>query len=61
MPMDQSGPLKCTEEDPRGATGWRAPPDPPDKPTADKGQEMALAQALGLVSASSTHKWCRVR
>ena len=29
MPMDQSGPLQCTEEDPRGATGWRSPPDPP--------------------------------
>ena len=37
------------------ATGWRSPPDPIDKQIADKGQ--VLAQALELVSGSSTDKW----
>ena len=56
MPMNQSGPLQCTKEDPRGATGWQSPPDPTDKQTADMGQVVALAQALELVSDSSMHK-----
>ena len=56
MPMDQSGPLQCTEEDPRGGTGWRAPPDPTDKQTADKGQVVAPAQPLEQVSRSSMHE-----
>ena len=45
-----------TEEDPRGATGWRSPPDPTDKQTTDKGQGVTQAQALELVSGSSMHK-----
>ena len=57
MPTDQSGPLRCTEECPLGATGWRSPPDPTDKQTVDKGQVVAQAQALELVSGSSMHKW----
>ena len=56
MPMDQNGPLQCTEEDPRGATGWRAPPDPTDRPTTDKGQVVAPAQPLEQVSRSSMHE-----
>ena len=55
MPMDQNGPLQCTEVDPRGVTGWRSPPDPTDKHTTDKGQEMAL-QALGIMFALNMHK-----
>ena len=61
MPMDQNCPLRCMEECPWDATGWRSPPDPTDKQTVDKGQVVAPAQALGLVSASSMHKWPRVR
>ena len=61
MPMDRSYSLRCTEESPQGATGWRSPPDPIDKQTDDKDQVVAPAQALGLVSASSMHKWPRVR
>ena len=57
MATTQSRPLRCTEECPLGATGWRSPPDPTDKRTADKGQVVARAQALELVSGSSTHKW----
>ena len=57
MPMDQRRPLQCTEEDPRGATGWRSPPDPTDKQTTDKGQVVAPSQPLERVSGSSTHKW----
>ena len=57
MPMDRSYSLRCTEEGPQGAIGWRSPPDPTDKQTVDKGQVVAQAQALGLVSASSMHKW----
>ena len=56
MPMDQSGPLRCTEEGPRGATGWRSPPDPTDKWTPDMDQEMALAQALWIVFAPNMLK-----
>ena len=54
--MAQSRPLRCTEECPLGATGWRSPPDPTNKQTVDKGQGMALAQALELVSGSSMHE-----
>ena len=61
MPIDQSYSLRCTKEGPQGATGWRSPPDPTDKQTVDKGQVVAHDQALGLVSASSMHKWPRVR
>ena len=57
MPKDQSCSWGRTEKDPRGATGWRSPPDPTDKQIADKGQVVAQAQALELVSGSSTHKW----
>ena len=46
----------CTEEYPRTATGWRSPPDPTNKKTTDKGQEMAQAQALGIVFAPNMHK-----
>ena len=56
MPTDQSGPLECTEEDPRAATGWRSPPDLTDKQTADKGQVVAPAQPLEQVSCSSMHE-----
>ena len=57
-PMDQSSPLQCTEEYPRGSTGQRAPADPTDKQTPDMDQEMAQAQAqaLGIMSAPSMHK-----
>ena len=61
MATDQSSPLRCTEEGPQGATGWRSPPDPTDKQADDKDQVVAPAQALGLMSASSTLKWPRVR
>ena len=61
MPMDQSYSLRCTEEGPQGATGWRSPPDPTDKQTVDKGQVVAQALALELVSDSSMHKCPRVR
>ena len=57
MATNQSYSLQCTEEGPQGATGWRSPPDPIDKQTDDKDQVVAPAQALGLVSASSMHKW----
>ena len=57
MPMDRSYSLRCTKEAPQGATGWLSPQDPTDKQTVDKGQVVAQAQALGLVSASSMHKW----
>ena len=56
MPTDQSGPLQCTEEDPRGATGQRALADPTDKQTPDMDQEMPQAQALGNVFAPNMHK-----
>ena len=56
MPTDRSYSLRCTEEGPQGATGWRSPPDPTDKQTVDKGQVVAPAQALELVSGSSMHK-----
>ena len=55
--MDQSGPLQSTEEYPWGVTGWRSLPDPTDKQTVDKGPGVAPAQAVELVSGSSTHKW----
>ena len=55
-PMDQSGPLRCTEEDPQGFTGQQALVDPTDKQTPDMDQEMAQAQALRIVSAPSTRK-----
>ena len=61
MPMDRSYSLRCTEEGPQGATGWRSPPDPTNKQTVDKGQVVAQDQTLGLVSASTMHKWPRVR
>ena len=54
--QDRSYSLRCTEEDPQGATGWRSLPVPTDKQTDDKGQVVAQAQAQGLVSASSMHK-----
>ena len=50
-----------TEEDPRGATGWRVPPDPTDKPTTDKGHVVAPAQPHEQVSCSSMHEWPPVR
>ena len=56
MAMAQSYPLRCTEECPLGATGWRSPPDPTNKRTADKGQVVVLAQALEVVSGSGMHK-----
>ena len=46
MPMDQNGPPQCTEEDPRGATGWQSPPDPTGKQTDGEDQVVALALAL---------------
>ena len=57
MATDRSYSLWCTKEGPQGATGWRSPSDPTDKQTVDKVQVVAQAQALGLVSASSMHKW----
>ena len=48
MPMDQSGPLQCTEEDPRGTTGWPSPPDPTGKMMHDKGPVKVPAQAQAL-------------
>ena len=57
MPMERSYSLRCTEEGPEGATGWRSPPDPTDKQTIDKGQVVAQAQALELDSSSIMHKW----
>ena len=56
MPMDQNGPLQCTEEDPQGATGQRSPLDPTDKQTVDKGEVVARVEALKLVSGSGMHK-----
>ena len=56
MAMAQSYPLSCTEECPLGATGWRPPPDPTVKQIVDKGQVVAPAQALELVSGSSMHE-----
>ena len=50
MPMGQSYSLWCTQECHLSATGWRSPPDSTDKQTVDKGQVVAQAQALGLVS-----------
>ena len=61
MPMDHGYSPRCTEECHLNTTGWRSPPDPTDKQTADKGQVVAQAQALGLVLASSMHKWPRPR
>ena len=55
MPKDQSCSLRCTEEGPQGATGWRSPPDPTNKQTVDKGR--VVAQALELMSGSGTHAW----
>ena len=43
---DQNGPLQCTEEDPRGSTGQKSPPDPTDKMMDDKGPMEVPAQAL---------------
>ena len=56
MPTDRSYSLRCTEEGPQGATGWRSPLDPTDKQNVDMDQVVALAQALELVSGSSMHK-----
>ena len=61
MPMDQSYSLRCTEEGHQAATGWQSPLGPIDKQTVNKGQVVAQARALGLVSASSMHKWPRAR
>jgi len=55
MPKDQSGPLRCMEERPLGATGWRSPPDPTDKQTDSKDQ--VVAPALQLTSGPGTHEW----
>ena len=56
MPMDQSSLPLCTEEDPGGSTGWRAPMAPTDKLTPHMDQVMVLAQELGIASAPSMHK-----
>ena len=61
MPTDRIYSLWCTEEGHQAATGWQSPLDPTDKQTVNKGQVVAQAQALGLVSASSMHKWPRER
>ena len=50
MPKDQSGPLRCMEECPLGATGWRSPPDPTDKQT--DGEDQIVSPALELMSGS---------
>ena len=55
MPMDQGYSLRCTEEDPRGATGWRSPPDPTDKQTDGEDQVVAPARALELMSGHGAH------
>ena len=54
MPMDQNGPLECTEEDPQGATGWRSPPDPTDKQT-DR-EDQIVFPALELMSGPGMRK-----
>ena len=56
MPMDQSYFLWRTEECHLSTTGWQSPLDPTDKQTIDKGQGVAPAQALELVSGSSMHE-----
>ena len=61
MPMDRGYSLRCIEECHQTATGWQSPPDPTDNMMVDKGQVLAQAYALGLVSASSMHKWPWVR
>ena len=50
MATAQSFPLRCTEECPLGATGWRSPPDPTDKLAVDKGPGVVPAQALERMS-----------
>ena len=50
MPKDRSYSLRCSEEGPQGATGWRSSPDPTDKQTVDKGPMAVPAQALELMS-----------
>ena len=55
MPMDQNGPLRCTEECPLGATAWRSPSDPTDKQT--NGEDQIVALALELMSGSGMHEW----
>ena len=55
MATAQSRPLRCTEECPLGATGWRSP-DPTDKRTVDKGQVVVPAQAVELVSGPGMRK-----
>ena len=57
----QSNSWGRTKKKPPGATGWRSPPGPTDKRVVDRGQVVAQALALGLVSASSMHKWPRAR
>ena len=57
MPMDCGYSLRCTEKDPRGATGWRSPPDPTDKQTDGEDQVVARARALELTSGSGRHEW----
>ena len=49
MPMDQSGPLQCTEDDPRGATGWQSPSNSTGKQTDGVDQVVAPTMALELV------------
>ena len=57
MATDQSFPLRCTEEDPQGATGQRSPPDPTDKQTDGEDQVVAPARALELMLGSARHEW----
>ena len=57
MPMDQSCSWGRTEKDPRGATGWRSPPDPTGKQTDGEDQVVALAPAMELVLGSGRHEW----
>ena len=52
--MAQICPLRCTEECPLGATGWRSPPDPTDKQTGSEDQ--IVASALELMSGSGMPK-----
>ena len=60
-PMDQSYPLRCHEEGPRGATGQRAPADPTDKQTPDMDQVMALALEVEIMSPPSLHECLRAK
>ena len=57
MPTDRSYSLRCTEEGPQGATGWRSPPNPTDKQTDGEGKVVAPAQALEPMSGSDMHEW----